>query len=124
MKPYPLASLNHFTFPLAIRLPPAGETSPATHRCGLRGWELARPYIERAPFFVKKTRLQVLHVGAASAHAFYSYRDVWLSRHECARLLAPVVDIRFAPCHGKTWSGVRSQATRSRVKSGKVARQP
>src|SRR5688572_25265981 len=72
MKPYPLASLNHFTFPLAIRLPPAGESSPATHRCGLRGGNLRALY-RASPIFCQENSLQECRMWVRHRHMRFAF---------------------------------------------------
>src|SRR5439155_24890221 len=54
MKPYPLASLNHFTFPLAIRAASC-ELRLLLQHFQLPSRVTCAPYIEEPPFFVKQT---------------------------------------------------------------------
>src|SRR5688572_32636768 len=97
MKPYPLASLNHFTFPLAIRA--------ASYWVGRSCLQLANraqsaPYGGIAPHLCQENSpFQVL----------IACPPLW------RELASP-------PCRGRVLSGVRSLATRSRAKSAKAAR--
>src|SRR6185503_3945079 len=102
MKPYPLASLNHFTFPLAIRAASCWVRRPALYGAG-KSVRLARPYIDEAPFFVKKTRC--LTVAAAAQQRCAQRAHVRLLRLPSLTALVRFAAVPRETLVGRTLAG-------------------